>query len=112
MATLHQITEQAGFDKVWEDSTNGPVLVFKNSITCPISAEAFKQFKSYVNDAKDDAYYLVVSEVRDVSNQIAETTGVRHQSPQIFLINNKEVVWNESHSKITEESIKEAVAAL
>ncbi|MNV97138.1 hypothetical protein D3C71_1922260 [compost metagenome] len=49
-------------------------------------------------------YILVkVIESRPVSNQIAEDTGVKHASPQILYIKNKETVWNTSHWAITEE---------
>lgn len=110
MAKYTQITKQEDFDQVWENSANHPVIVFKHSITCPISANAFEEFKSYMEDAEEEAHYLIVSEVRDVSNQIAETTNIQHQSPQILLIKDKNVVWDASHTKITQGNIKEATA--
>lgn len=108
MAKYTQITKQEDFDQAWENSANNPVIVFKHSITCPISADAFEQFKSYMEDAEEEAHYLIVSEVRDVSNKIAEITDIRHESPQILLIKDKNVIWNASHMKITEGNIKEA----
>jgi len=112
MSKLNELTSTASFDQVWEQSTEGPVFVFKHSTTCPISAGAFDEFQKYVNtDSKDEAiYFLKVRESRDVSNHIADVTGVQHQSPQILLIKDKHVIWNESHSKITEDSIKSALA--
>lgn len=108
MSNLKELTTTESFDEVWEKSSKGPVIVFKHSTTCPISAGAFDEFQTYLkNDGKDeDAYYLKVRESRDVSNHIADVTGVQHQSPQILLIKDKSVIWNESHSKITEDSIK------
>jgi len=44
-----------------------------------------------------------------VSDQIAEELGIRHQSPQIFLVKDKEAMWNASHTKITMDSIQEAL---
>lgn len=110
MSTLKELTATNDFDQVWEKSSEGPVFVFKHSTTCPISAEAFAEFQKYAeNNGKDDeVYFLKVRESREVSNHIADTTGVQHKSPQILLINDKSVVWNESHTKITEDSIKDA----
>ncbi|GER67350.1 hypothetical protein BpJC4_18210 [Weizmannia acidilactici] len=51
----------------------------------------------------------MVIEDRPVSNHIAETFGIRHESPQIFLLENGEVRWNEDHAKITREAIQQAV---
>ncbi|WP_313639956.1 monothiol bacilliredoxin BrxC family protein, partial [Paenibacillus sp.] len=44
-----------------------------------------------------------------VSNQIAEEFGIKHESPQLFLLEDNEVRWNTSHWKITRDAIKEAV---
>jgi len=110
MSSLKELTATEEFDQVWEKSTEGPVLVFKQSTTCPISAAAFEEFQKYANTngKTDDVYFLKVRESREVSNYVADVTGVRHQSPQILLIDNKSVKWNESHSKITIDSIESA----
>ena len=99
------------WEQVWEDSTDKPVLVFKHSTTCPISANAFSQYEAFLEKADQDldGYLVKVIEDRPVSNHIAEETNVKHESPQIFLIRDKEVRWHTSHSKITVESIGEAV---
>lgn len=53
---------------------------------------------------------MLVIEDRPVSNKIAEDFGIKHESPQIFLLEDGEVRWNTSHWKITQSSIKEAVS--
>ncbi|PAV29631.1 general stress protein [Virgibacillus profundi] len=98
-------------EQVWESSTEKPVLLFKHSTTCPISAKAYGQFQTFLESADQalDSYLVKVIEDRAVSNQIAEMTDVKHESPQIFLIKDKEILWHTSHSKITVENIGEAV---
>jgi bacillithiol system protein YtxJ len=105
---LHAMEE---WEKVWEQSTEKPVLLFKHSTTCPISARAFDQYQNYLETANQnvDSYLVKVIEDRPVSNQIAEETNVKHESPQLFLIRDKEVLWHTSHSNITVENISEAV---
>lgn len=87
----------------------GKKLLFKHSTTCPISAKANQEFEAYLKDADTTAAVVLVIEDRPVSNQIAEEFGIKHESPQIFLLDNNEVRWNTSHWKITRDAIKEAV---
>jgi len=56
------------------------------------------------------AHYLDLLSYRDVSNYIAETSGIYHQSPQILLFNNGKVVMDASHHAIKVESIKKGLA--
>ncbi|MGA9288483.1 MAG: monothiol bacilliredoxin BrxC family protein, partial [Anaerobacillus sp.] len=38
----------------------------------------------------------------------AESCGVKHQSPQALIFNEDDVVWNESHWRITYTSLSDA----
>src|SRR5690625_2647032 len=111
MPELKELLEVNDLNEVWETSNEKPVLLFKQSTTCPISATAFNEFNAFLNDSDDPigAYFVKVRESRPVSNQIAEELEVQHQSPQLFLVKNKEAVWNTSHNNITVDTIKEAL---
>src|SRR5699024_1187827 len=113
MDQLVELLTKEDLNKVWKVSKSKPVLLFKQSTTCPISAKAFKQYHQFIDetDLDIDFYFVKVRETRDVSNQIAEDTGIEHQSPQIFLIKDEQVLWNTSHSNITREAIQEALAS-
>jgi bacillithiol system protein YtxJ len=87
----------------------GKHLLFKHSTTCPISAKAHEEFQEFVSENPISAAVVHVIEDRPVSNQVAEDFGIKHESPQIFLIENGEVRWNTSHWKIKKEGIKEAL---
>src|SRR5699024_1337821 len=107
---LKELVAVEELNTVYEASTDKPVLLFKQSTTCPISADAFAQFQEYLaNDDAVEAFFVKVRETRPVSDQIAEDLGVRHQSPQVFVVKNKEAVWNASHTSITVDSITEAL---
>ncbi|MBP1950215.1 bacillithiol system redox-active protein YtxJ [Virgibacillus litoralis] len=107
MVELKELQSNEELEQVWEKSQQNPVLLFKHSTTCPISAGAFEQYQSFLESSEDnlDGYIVKVIETRDVSNQVAAETNIKHQSPQIFLIKDKEVLWHTSHSKITADSI-------
>jgi bacillithiol system protein YtxJ len=88
---------------------SGKHLLFKHSTTCPISAQAHEEFQAFVKDTNTSAAIVLVIEDRPVSNQIAEQFGIKHESPQVFLLEDGQVRWNTSHWKITREALKEAV---
>lgn len=113
MIELKELQELDDLNEVWETSREKPVLLFKQSTTCPISASAFSEFNSYLENNNEDigAYFVKVRETRPVSDEIAEELGVRHESPQIFLVKERKEVWNSSHNKITVDSIKEALTS-
>ena len=84
-----------------EASQNKLQLIFKHSTRCIISKMALKNFESdFLLHDLIDAYYLDLIAYRSISNEIAEVFEVEHQSPQILLIKDGKVVYNESHEGI------------
>ncbi|MCB7159191.1 bacillithiol system redox-active protein YtxJ [Bacillus subtilis] len=100
------IQSEEEFKRIAEQE--GVFVFLKHSTTCPISQAAFHEFGAFANQHEDvPAYYLQVQEARPLSNFIAETYGVKHESPQIFIIQNGKVKWHTSHSQITEAAIEQ-----
>ena len=52
---------------------------------------------------------VVVQKSRDVSREVEQRTGVRHETPQAFVIRNGRAVWNASHFDITSDVVEQAV---
>mgnify|MGYP001492338567 CR=1 FL=1 len=111
MSSLKELFEIDDLEEVWEASKQKPTLLFKQSTTCPVSANAFEEFQQFLKENSEDlaAYFVKVRESRPVSNKIAEDLGVVHQSPQIILIKDNEAIWDTSHMNITVDTIKEAL---
>jgi bacillithiol system protein YtxJ len=108
MVQWKEITTQDEWNALYEGSGEKPVVVLKHSTTCPVSSNALDEYESYLAKEPNAAveYVLVkVIESRPVSNQIAEDTGVKHASPQILYVKNKEAVWNTSHWSVTRAHI-------
>jgi bacillithiol system protein YtxJ len=82
-----------------------PVILFKHSSTCPVSAAAFAE----MSQVPTDVSLVVVQRARDVSREIEARTGLRHESPQAIILRNGEAVWNASHWKIKAEEIETAI---
>lgn len=76
-------------------------IVFKHSSRCSISTTALSRFERDWNDASVvKPYFLDLLEHRDVSNAIAQATGVEHESPQAILIENGQMLKTASHLSI------------
>ena len=109
---VKNVCSLAELDACLSASAERPILLFKHSTACPISAEAFRQVGSYATQAGPDqpeVYLVKVIEVRPVSNRIADLLGVIHKSPQLLLVKDNAAVWTTSHYGINLKSIQEAL---
>ncbi len=107
MKNWSPITTAQDVLNIIENSVEKPQIIFKDSVTCGISAYAKERLVSG-NDlliAKADFNYLDLLSYRSVSNFIADELNVIHQSPQIIVLKNKEVVYRVSHHSIQPEEI-------
>ena len=97
--------------KIVERSKEVPCLIFKHSISCPISSMAKSRLEMQwdLADQNVEVYYLDLINNRSVSNLIADTFDVRHQSPQALLIKDGICTFNTSHLDISVASIKDAL---
>ena len=83
-----------------------PVLSFKHSIRCSISATALNRLeRNWVVEADITPVYIDLINFRMVSNHLADRLGVHHESPQAILIENGRVVGSWSHLAISWSSI-------
>ncbi|OEH91792.1 bacillithiol system redox-active protein YtxJ [Bacillus solimangrovi] len=88
---------------------NRRFIFLKNSLTCPISHQAYDEYQKYVAEYDESpTFYLHVQEARPLSNHIEEKFAIRHQSPQALLIEDGKVIWEASHWHITKKSLTEA----
>jgi len=103
---------QGQIDKIIERSKSKPCLIFKHSISCPISSMAKSRVERGWNISEEslEVYYLDLINYRSVSNYIADVFQVEHQSPQVLLIENGTCLFNTSHLDITVKEIKEKLS--
>jgi bacillithiol system protein YtxJ len=106
----------------WQDLTSlnelngikncsGFSIIFKHSTRCSISLMAKKKLELEGDAIPADipVYYLDLLNYREISNAVAETFQVPHQSPQILLLNNGECVFEASHGEISAEELAEQI---
>ena len=88
------------------------VVLFKHSLTCPVSSAAFREYEKYLAEAGEGGVKFTLIEVqnaRDVSNEIAARLGVKHESPQALVVEAGSVSWHASHWSITKDSLNQAI---
>ena len=105
MAKFKSIETNDALDELFERSYDEPVIIFKHSNSCGISSHVMEM----VDEVGNEINFVVVQDDRDISNSIADRTGHRHQSPQIFVIKNGKPVYHATHYGVDPEAIEEAI---
>lgn len=98
-----KLTEISQLQEILDNKSGEQHILFKHSTRCNISAMAFRRFETEWNEDYNSTniWYLDLLAHRDISNIIAEKTGVYHQSPQVIALKNGEVIYTETHGQIS-----------
>ena len=107
MQELQTITD---WQDVLEQSKEAPLFVLKHSTTCPVSAAAYREFDELATDIPK--YFLKIQHHRPVSAEIESNLGIRHESPQLFLLKDRKAIWQATHRAITQSKINIALKDL
>jgi bacillithiol system protein YtxJ len=91
-----------------------PRLLFKHSRTCGTSAEALDELVTHLDERGTTARYAIVTVQthREVSTAVSRMLGVRHETPQVLLIQDGRVVWSASHFRVTADAVDAAIRRL
>ncbi|MDT7603344.1 MAG: hypothetical protein QOF61_1341 [Acidobacteriota bacterium] len=103
------VEDATALDQLFARSTAAPIVLLKHSTTCPISSRAYRQMSKLDRDAVGEVALVIVQTARAVSDEIARRTGIRHESPQAFILRGGKVVWHASHFDITSDAVERAV---
>jgi bacillithiol system protein YtxJ len=113
-SSLIEIEDLDELNSALEQSASTPVLLFKHSVTCGISARADRQMNKLLSsNPPENALYrlIIVQHARTVSNTIASQLGVPHESPQVIIVRNGKTVWTASHDDITADNVRRALTS-
>lgn len=108
------LTQPEQLTDIVRESHEHPVLIFKHSTTCSISAAAKGKLERQWPDAlpaDTPLYYLDLLRFRPISAQIAQEFGVQHESPQLLLIQDGKCTYHASHMAIRLHEVVAAVSA-
>ena len=106
-----EITDESQIERIKEESFEHPVVIFKHSTRCSISAMAKNRLERETAVAGVAFYYLDLIRYRAISNRIAEVFEVVHESPQVLMISKGACIYDESHNGIDMAEIADAALA-
>lgn len=108
------LPDLAALEAALSAAAREPVLIFKHSATCGISAQAHDELAAWLRDhqVRVPAFIVHVRESRAVSTAIAERFAVRHESPQVLLVHGGTVHWHASHWHVTGREVQQALDAI
>ena len=87
-------------------------ILFKHSSTCPVSWAAQAEVRRFSSQYPDvPVYTLIVQQDRALSREVAEWTGIRHESPQVFVLKEGKVIASDSHEGVNAEFLAESLKA-
>ena len=103
--SLHSPEE---LSNVIERSAREPVVLFKHSRTCGLSASAYREMERLTAPDDPPVYLVVVQTARGLSDEIEARLAIRHESPQVIVLSEAQPVFHTSHRGVTAEAVREA----
>ena len=104
---FQRLADTTALDNLLDNSKRRPVVIFKHSNSCPISAAAYREMEQLDNEV----VLVEVQSAREVSRELADITGIRHESPQVIVLRNGKAVWNASHFGVKAREVAKALQA-
>ena len=100
-----RVENKQSLTELLKRSESTPVIIFKHSTTCPISASAYREMQQVPNEVN----LIEVQKAREVSEELEKKLGIRHESPQVVVVRRGKAVWNASHWQIKANAVAAAV---
>jgi bacillithiol system protein YtxJ len=94
-----------------QESEERPVLVYKHSVSCPISGYAWHEVQNCL-DLGDEApacYRVTVQYHPDLSRDIALMLDVIHHTPQVIVVRKGKASYVASHWQIKKQTLQRAL---
>lgn len=101
-ANFIEINSNEELEKLFEQSSEKPVVLFKHSLTCPISAGVHQE----ISNADADIHTIIIQHSRALSTALAERTGIRHESPQAIVIKDGKPIYHAAHYDVTAADVE------
>lgn len=99
---LHKVHE---LDELLSHSAERPVILFKHSNTCGVSARAYREMAK----VEESISIITVQEARSLSNEIERRFELTHETPQVLIVRSGKIEWSASHFEITADAVNRAV---
>lgn len=102
------VADAAALDRLFADSAEKPVVLFKHDFACRISTAAHRELATLPVQVP----LIDVERQKDLAAEVASRTGITHESPQVIVLRDGRAVYDASLWEITAEEIAEAAATI
>ena len=103
--SIKPIQNESDLESALDRSQDKPVVLFKHSSACSLSASAQQEIKELADRTEAPIFRVVVQEARPVSNTIERTLNVRHETPQVIILRDGKAVFDASHRNVSVQTL-------
>lgn len=101
---MRDLADEGALDEVRQAEL---AIIYKHSPICPVSWSAQREVTRFVEHNPSAQVYVVnVVQDRALSRQLADDLGVRHESPQVILMQSGDARNHASHHEITAQLLE------
>jgi bacillithiol system protein YtxJ len=100
-----ELRDVASLDNFLAESNGDPVIIFKHSDACGISARAYTE----MSQLERPVGLVTVQTAPAVSNEIGKRMGVAHETPQVLIVRQGKVTWTASHGQVKAATVEAAL---
>ena len=106
-AVFRPVAGMTELTELFERTGTQAAVIFLHDPYCPVSADACEEMEG----VPGGSWVVDVSHQHDLKKEMARRTGVRHESPQVFVVRDGAAVWHASHYAITRDAVAAAIEA-
>ena len=103
-----ELNDTESLDLFVKGSNGRPFILFKHSNSCGISARAYQEMANL----DQPVGVITVQRSREVSVEIERRFGLSHETPQVLIVRDNELLWSASHSQVRAHAVKAALEAV
>lgn len=106
-----ELTDLQSLSELLEKSKDRPVLLYKHSISCPVSGQAWYEVQNVLSsgDNPPSCYRVTVQSQPEMSRVVAEQLDVVHHTPQVIVVCEGRASYVASHWQIRRQSLQTAL---
>ena len=106
-----ELTSPDSIDEMLARSFGEPVILYKHSISCPISGYAWYEVQDCLSDDEGGpvCYRVTVQRNADISRDVAESLDVTHHTPQVIILRRGKASYVASHWQIRKQTLQRAL---
>lgn len=108
MANFIPIDDQAALDRFLTETNGSPAVIMKHSSMCGVSNRAYREMSEFPGPVG----LVTVQDAREVSDEIVRRTGVPHETPQVLILRENEVMFTASHFDVKATAVAEELERL